>query len=111
MKRIINYQNRNIRNAILSKRMQIFEVMQVAELEEKFKKQCRLSLNSYRQWQINYQNEKDGVERLYGQLNGIVLRRQAINSIQAYWFIRQDFRIIFKKYMEALAPYKTLIAA
>ncbi len=96
---MITFQNKTIREAILNSKLQIFEVKQLAELEDKYRKQFKIALCAYRLWQRQYKDETDVVELLYGQLRGIILRRNAENAARGYWVIRQDFRVIFKNYL------------
>ncbi len=99
MNDIIAFPNETIRNALLNSKLQIFEVKQLAELEDKYRKQLKLSLCAYRLWQKQYRDETDTVELLYGQLKGIILRQNAQSAARGYWIIRQDFRVIFKNYL------------
>lgn len=87
------------RDVVLNNQLQIFEIKQITELEDKYRKQCKLALFSYKLWKQQYQMETDVIELLYGQLKGVVLKRNAQNMVQAYWVIRQDFRTVFKNYL------------
>ncbi len=106
MKEISIYQNETMRAALTNSKLQVFEVKQMAELEDQFKNECKRALYVYRNWQKQYQAETDAVELLYGQLKGIILRRYAENAVQAYWVIRQDFRAVFSRYINNHAIYQ-----
>ncbi len=80
--------------------LEILEVKQLAELEDKYRKQCKLALCAYRCWQKHYKAETDVIELIYGQLKGIVLKQNAYANIQAYWIIRRDFRNCFYNYLK-----------
>lgn len=106
MNNIMMLQNQTIRDVILTNKLQIFEVKQIAELEDFYKKYCKKTLSDYRKWKIFHAQELDVVELLYGQLKGIILRRNAQNAVQAYWIIRKDFKVVFQKYLSETKSYK-----
>lgn len=79
--------------------LQIFEIKQLADKEAGYKRQCLESIKQYRQWCKNHEGETDTIELLYGNLEGIMLRRRAEDMIRCYWIIRQDFRKAFREYL------------
>lgn len=109
MTNIIRLQNQTIRDVVLNHRLELFEVKQLAEMEASFKDQCKVALRSYKKWCAQYQHETDVIELFYGQLTGIILRRQAENAVQAYWIIRHDFRSAFARYLDNHKPYQTTL--
>ena len=54
----------------MSKTYQIFDIKQLAELEDKNKKQCRRALLNYKIWQANFQNQSDKMAIHYGSMEG-----------------------------------------
>lgn len=107
MNDIIKFQNETTREVIINSKLQIFEVKQIIELEDKYKKQCKLALLAYRCWQKQYSAETDVIELLYSQLKGIVLRRNAENTVRAYWIVRQDFRAVFQHYLSQNSTHQS----
>ena len=89
----------------LKGRLQIFELKQLADMEAQYKQQCRQSLASYKAWCQKHAGETDMIELLYGNLEGVMLRRRAEDAVEAYWVIRQDFRCLFKDYLEKSCCY------
>jgi hypothetical protein len=106
MTNIITLPNQSLRHAITEKKMELFEVKQMAEIEHEFKTQCQVALKDYRSWYRHYKEETDSLELFYGQLHGVVLKRRAQDAVQAYWIIRHDFRAVFDRYLAAHQPYK-----
>jgi len=81
------------------KKYQIFDIKQLAELEKKQKKICRQALLNYKIWQCNFRHQSDKMEIYYGQKEGHILRRYAMDTIKNYWRIRNDFRKAFQTYL------------
>ncbi len=79
---------------------QIFELKHLADMEADYKRKCRFAIKAYKSWCKGRQAQKDVIELLYGNLEGVMLRRQAENSIEMYWTLRRDFRREFKSYLE-----------
>ena len=103
---VVKLDNHIIRNDILNQKLQIFEVKQFGELEAYYKRQCQKALGAYKAWKREYAGETDAIQLLYGQLDGIILRHHAVNAVQAYWIIRQDYQKIFHTYLNALPTYQ-----
>lgn len=81
------------------KDLQIFELKQLADMENAYRQQCRHALHAYRKWLKLYHEETDQIEIIYGNLRGQILRRTAEESVKAYWTIRHDFRQWFHRYL------------
>jgi hypothetical protein len=105
MTNIITLPNKTLRESIVNKKMELFEVKQMAEMEQSYKIQCQIALKDYKMWHRTYQDETDSLELFYGQLNGTLLKRRAQDAVQAYWIIRQDFRIVFDRYLAVHQSY------
>jgi len=82
------------------KSLQIFELKQLAEIESEYKNKCRDAIREYKNWHRIQRNKTDVIEILYGNLEGIMLRRYAEEAIKVYWVIREDFRCSFKSYIQ-----------
>jgi len=79
--------------------LQILDLKQLADMEDSYKKQCRQALKDYRHWRTVHNCQTDMIAMLYGALEGIMLRRRAEDSTQAYWIIRRDSRRAFANYL------------
>lgn len=91
--------------AYLQGNLQIFELKQLADLEAAYKNQCKRAIQDYKIWRLKHKSETDIIELLYGNLEGIMLRRRAEDAIHMYWVVRQDFRKSFKEYLEKSCCY------
>ncbi len=80
--------------------LQILDLKQLAEMEDSYKKKCIETLHAYKDWKEIQKSEKDMIALLYGNLEGIMLRRHAEETIKLYWKIRTDFRKGFKDYIQ-----------
>ncbi len=90
---------RTARKAVIAE-LQIFDLKQMADLEHVYKHRAKAALENYRSWKKLYAGQSDMMARLYGTLEGQVLRRQAEDSCRLYWILRQDFRRALKTYLE-----------
>lgn len=81
------------------KELQIFELKQLADMENAYRQQCRDALQAYRDWLALHDGETDQIEIIYGNLQGQILRRVAEETVKAYWVIRHDFRQWFHRYL------------
>ena len=72
MTNIITLSDQSLRHAITEKKMELFEVKQMAEMEHKFKIQCQIALKDYKGWCQQHSEETDALELFYGQLHGVV---------------------------------------
>ncbi len=97
--------NQTIRHSILKQKLQVFEVMQFTELENHYKAKCRKAIVEYKSWKRVHSQETDVIQMMYGQLEGILLRHQAQNAVQAYWIMREDAKQAVKGYLTALPIY------
>jgi len=79
---------------------QIFDIKQLAELENFNKKKCRKALLKYKIWQANFNNQSDQMAIHYGDMEGHILRQHACQMISLYWTIRRDFRKAFDIYLK-----------
>lgn len=95
----------------LEGRLQIFEMKQLADMEADYKIKCREALDQYKKWQADYADETDMIELMYGNLEGIMHRRRAEDSVRAYWIIRQDFRKLFSDYLAQTKAYPAQFGA
>lgn len=82
------------------KTYQIFDIKQLAELEDQNKKRCRQALAQYKDWHENHKAQSDEMAIYYGDLEGQILRNHACQMIAYYWKIRRNFREAFKKYLK-----------
>lgn len=98
-------------SAILNGKLEIFELKQLADMEAEYRKICQQALTAYKIWKTAHSQETDMIALLYGNLEGVVLRRHAEIAAQAYWVIRQDFRRLFKEYIATSCSYKTNYAS
>lgn len=85
--------------------LQIFELKQLADIEADYKSQCRAAFRRYRDWKKTHTDETDMISLLYGNVEGIMLRRFVEESVRAYWTIRQDFRYLFQQYLDQSCAY------
>lgn len=85
--------------------LQLFELKQMADMEADYQKECAKAIKAYKAWRCAHEEETDMIELLYGNLEGIVLRRHAEAAVQSYWVIRQDFRHLFKEYLAKSCCY------
>lgn len=81
-------------------KLQIFELKQLAEMENDYRKKSITAISEYKKWRKQKEGQEDIIVVLYGNLEGIVLRRNAEEAVKAYWVIRTDFRRGFKDYIE-----------
>ena len=80
--------------------LQIFELKQLAEMEDSYKQKCKKAIRDYKAWHEAQKSETDIIVLLYGNLEGIMLRKYAEEAVKAYWVIRTDFRCSFKDYIQ-----------
>ena len=88
--------------------LQIFELKQMADMEAIYKQQCLKALCGYKKWRRSYDQETDIIEILYGNLEGIMLRRHAEDCVRLYWTVRNDFRRLFHAYLEQTQCYSAV---
>jgi hypothetical protein len=81
---------------------QIFDLKLLADMEHTYRMKLREHLCAYRQWQRRVEGHTDLTVRLYGGIEGGMLRRQAEETIRFYWVVRRDFRRAFRSYMDQL---------
>jgi hypothetical protein len=86
--------------------LQIFDVMQMVDIERCYKQNCMASIQRYKNWQKKYQQETDLIALIYLQLEGDLLRRQAWDFINVYWRVRNDYRTAFANYLKQNRVYK-----
>lgn len=94
-----------ITGAKLTKGLQIFELKQMADMEATYRKRCLKAIQTYKAWMRVHASETDVIELLYGNLEGVMLRRQAQDAACLYWIIRLDFRRAFKEYLDKSCCY------
>ena len=85
--------------------LQIFDIKQLADMEAAYRKNCKQAVNEYKLWVDRYKGETDMIDLLYGNLEGSMLRRQAEDTVSAYWIIRKDFRRWYHRYMAQTKCY------
>lgn len=102
--RLIDHDYYTLRHNLLNRKMEIFDIKQFMELETFFRLKLKQILKDYRQWQRAYADETDAMQILYGQLEGIMLRRQVQCTIRAYWIVRKDARQAANGYLSQLHP-------
>ncbi len=85
------------------KQMEIFELKQLADLEDEYRRRCLCALADYKKWDHAHKNEQDQIEQIYRPLQKKILRRTAEETVRAYWIIRHDFRYLYQNYMARLS--------
>lgn len=86
-------------------RLQIFEVMQLIEIERAYKGDCMVAITRYKKWRQEYHNETDIVAMLYLARQGEILRRHAQDFIQSYWQVRTEYREAYANYIKTNCFY------
>lgn len=81
-------------------KLQIFEVMQMVEIEQRYRRDCQMAIKRYKNWKKNYQDETDLIALIYLQLEGDLLKRHACDFTGAYWRVRHDYRAAFENYLK-----------
>jgi len=93
----------------MHRNLQIFDIKQLADFEHHYKRKCLESIQAYKNWKKIHSQQTDVIELLYGSVKGIMLRRQAEDSIRLYWMVRQDMRQALMSYLShkcCLPSYK-----
>lgn len=72
--------------------LQIFDLKQLADMEDDYKKKTRHAIDEYKSWKELHRKQKDMIEILYGGMEGTLLRHQAENTTRIYWRLRTDLR-------------------
>jgi len=93
------------RLVFLKSNLQAFDLKHLGEIEHIYKGRCRLAISLYKNWLKDYEQETDHLALLYGGVDGILLRRQAEDAVQAYWVIRNDFRQALNSYIKRITHY------
>lgn len=86
--------------------LQIFEVMQMVDIEKQYKHDCRVAIERYKNWKQKYQNETDLIALIYLQLEGELLKRHAHDFVGTYWRVRHDYRLAFSNYLKRNCSYR-----
>jgi len=86
--------------------LQIFEVMQMVDIERQYKQDCQRAISKYKNWKQKYQDETDLIALIYLQLEGDLLKRHACDFVDAYWRVRHDYRMAFANYLKRNCSYK-----
>jgi hypothetical protein len=89
----------------LTGNLQLFELKQLADMENDYKARCKKALADYKIWGKRHAQETDMIAIIYGNLQGQVLRCNAQESVRAYWTIRKDFRCWFNRYLKQTTHY------
>lgn len=92
--------NKIIHLALDSFTLQIFEVMQIMEIERDTKCQCMQSIHDYKNWQSEYKQETDLINLVYLNRKGDLLKKQARDLVNFYWQIRLEARNARIKYID-----------
>jgi len=85
--------------------LQIFEVMQMVDIEKRYKHDCQQAILKYKSWKQAYQDETDLIALIYLQLEGELLKRPAHDFVSAYWRVRHDYRLAFSNYLKRNCSY------
>jgi len=100
-----------MRKEIMHRDLQIFDIKQLADFEHFYKIKCLESIRAYKNWKKIYRQQTDVLELLYGSVKGIMLRRQAEDSIRLYWMVRQDMRQALASYLSHRCCFPSYIKA
>ncbi len=88
--------------------LQIFDVMQIMEIERDTKHKCMKSINKYKNWKTEYLEETDLINLIYLNRKGDLLKKQAQDLVNFYWQIRLETRNAHRRYLSKnCASYKT----
>lgn len=98
-------QLRSLSQRIIQTDLQALDIKHLAEFEYTYRKRCQLSIALYKNWLKEYKQETDSMQLLYGSIEGMMLRAQAMDAVRLYWIIRQDFRAVFKSYLGKVTSY------
>ena len=82
-------------------RLQIFDLKQMADMEADYKIRARKALTAYKTWQKLYARQTDMIAKLYGGMEGQMLRRQAVDACSFYWIMRRDLRRSLNEYLRS----------
>jgi len=85
--------------------LQIFEVMQMVDIEKQYKHECQQAILRYKNWKQKYRNETDLIALIYLQLEGELLKRHAHDFVGTYWRVRHDYRCAFSNYLKINCSY------
>src|SRR5688572_11690334 len=87
--------------------LQIFDLKQMAEKEQECRSRALKAIEAYKKWKRDYAAQTDVIELLYGNVEGIILRRQAEYAVRYYGILRHDFCQAFKVYMAQSIKFPT----
>jgi len=90
---------------------QIFDLLQLSRKERESRAACRRLIREFESWKKQQASEKDFSVRLYGEIEGIMLRRQAQDAVLLYRMIRRDRIRMFAEYVEKLPMQKNIFRA
>lgn len=79
--------------------LQIFDVIQIMEIERNTKHKCMKSIHEYKNWQVSYLQETDLINLLYLNRKGDLLKKQAQDLVNFYWQIRLEVRNARLRYL------------
>lgn len=96
------------RGMLIDTNLQAMDIKHLAEFENIYRRRCRLAIDMYKDWLREYKTETDIVELLYGSIEGMMLRQQAVNAVKLYWMIRMDFREALNKYLSKVSTYRPI---
>lgn len=100
------FQARHGAERFLKREPQYFEVKQLADLEDRFRVQCRDTIRRYQQCKRELQIIEDVAERHYRFLEGTLLRQQAEDAARLYGLIRRDIRRSLERYVVFVSQTK-----
>ena len=87
---------------------QIFDLLQLSKEEKEAKARCLCQIRQFNVWKKIQGMEQDFCLKLSSQIEGILLRRQAQDSVHLYRTLRKERIKSFQNYMDQLPIQKIL---
>lgn len=81
---------------------QIFDLLQLSRKEREYRTLCIRTMRKFNDWKKSKPAKNDSSLRLYTQVEGVLLRRQAQDAILFYRLIRKDRIRAFNDYIKKL---------
>ncbi len=100
----INKKTKNNRNRLvaLNQGLQIFDLLDISRLENECRRTCRRALRDFFLWRTARARAVHNVADFYAEAKGIMLRRQAEETLALYRDIRRERQVAFAAYINKL---------